>query len=244
MKNTFKTKAVSGALAIAAILALSLNSCKKDNASGTSNTTVTEADAAELATNAIIPASGGFVVQVNSSVTIYKNVKLSCGVAKDSSITKSSVAGSSQAYNYSLNWNYLLNCSGAVPNDLTFNFSGQSQYDGPRMASNDNSTGGFVLTGLAPTASAYILNTTYTRNGSQTSRIGRNYSFTSTLSIKSSNINVDKTTLKILSGTAAVAISGASSSGKSFNFNGTITFKGDNKATLILNSGASYNIQW
>jgi hypothetical protein len=112
------------------------------------------------------------------------------------------------------------------------------------MSSDDSSSGGFVLTGLAPAAPAYVLNTTYTRDGSQVSKIARNYSFTSKLIIKSTNINVDKTSFKILSGTATVTVSGASSSGKSFNFNGTITFNGDNKATLVLNSGASYNIQW
>jgi hypothetical protein len=55
---------------------------------------------------------------------------------------------------------------------------------------------------------------------------------------------VDKTTLKIVSGSAAVKVTGSSSSGKSFSFAGTLTFLGSNKATLVLNSGASYAIQW
>ncbi|SDI41587.1 hypothetical protein ACRQ5D_08510 [Mucilaginibacter sp. P25] len=244
MKTSLKARKILFSLAVTAGLAVIISSCKKDNASTTENTTVTEADAAELTTNAIVPSSGGFAVQVNSSVTVYKTVKLSCGIAKDSSITKSSATGVSPSYNYTLSWNYLLNCSGVVPNDLTFNFTGSSKYDGPRMSSEDSCSGGFVLTGLAPTAPAYVLNTTYTRDGSQVSKIGRNYSFSSKLIIKSSDITVDKTSLKILSGTATVTISGASSSGKSFNFNGTITFNGNNKATLLLNSGASYNIQW
>ncbi|WP_162847030.1 hypothetical protein [Mucilaginibacter gracilis] len=50
--------------------------------------------------------------------------------------------------------------------------------------------------------------------------------------------------MQILSGSATVAISGSSTSGKSFTYNGTITFLGGNKATLVLNSGASYTIQW
>lgn len=228
---------------IAAGLGLAISSCKKD-ASTQTDATVTEADAAELATNAVVPANGGLALQVNSSVTLYKTVTLQCGVEKDSSITRSSGSGASPSYSYALNWNYLLNCSGAVPSQLTFNFTGSSKYDAPRMSSDDKSTGGFVFAGLTPSASVYVLNTTYNRAGSQTSKIGREYSFNSNLTIKSADITVDKNSLKILSGTGTVAISGTSSSGKSFTFNGTLTFNGNNKATLILNSGASYIIQW
>jgi len=243
MKNTLKSRSTLFSLMIAAGLGLAISSCKKD-ASTPADATVSEADAAELATNAVVPDNGGLTLQVNNSVTIYKTVTLQCGVEKDSSITRSSVSGAGPSYSYALNWNYLLNCSGTVPSQLTFNFTGSSKYDGPRMSSDDKSTGGFVLTGLAPTSSAYILNTTYNRTGSQTSKIARKYGFNSNLTIKSADITIDKSSLKILSGTTTVAISGASSSGKSFNFNGTLTFNGNNKATLVLNSGVSYNIQW
>ena len=243
MKNTLKSRSTLFSLMIAAGLGLAISSCKKD-ASTQTDATVTEADAAELATNAVVPANGGLALQINSSVTLYKTVTLQCGVEKDSSITRSSVSGANPSYSYALSWNYLLNCSGAVPSQLSFNFTGSSKYDGPRMSSDDKSTGGFVLAGLAPTSSPYVLNTTYNRTGGQTSKIGRQYAFNSNLTIKSSDITVDKNSLKILSGTGTVAINGTSSSGKSFNFNGTLTFNGDNKATLILNSGASYIIQW
>ncbi|MDR6941674.1 hypothetical protein [Mucilaginibacter pocheonensis] len=240
MKNTLKSRSILFSLMIAAGL---ISSCKKD-ASTQTDATITEADAVELATNAIVPASGGLALQVNSSVTLYKTVTLQCGIEKDSAIMRSSVSGVSPSYSYALNWNYLLNCSGVVPSQLSFNFSGSSKYDGPRMSSDDKSTGGFVLAGLASTSPAYVLNTTYNRTGSQTSKIGRRYIFNSNLIIKSTDITIDKNSLKILSGTGTVTISGASSSGKSFNFNGTLTFNGDNKATLVLNSGASHIIQW
>jgi midasin (ATPase involved in ribosome maturation) len=239
MKN-LKTTMVM--LLVTSGLGLGLYSCKKDVAA--TPVTVTEADAAELTTNAVVPTSGGFAVQVNSSVSIYKNVALSCGVKKDSTISKSSASGVTPAYSYNLSWNYMLTCAGIVPSQLTFNFTGSSTYDGPRMSSDDKSTGGFVLTNLQPTASTYTLSSTYVRNGTQTSKIARKYTFTSNLSITSSNVAVDKTTLKIVSGTAAVTLNGTSSSGKSFSFSGTITFLGNNKANLVLNSGASYAINW
>jgi hypothetical protein len=236
MKSTLKNIT---ALLVAAGLSISIYSCKKDNSSV--DTAVTEADAAELATNAVVTSTGGLALQINSSVAVYKTVTFTCGAQKDSSISKSSVSGAVPAYNYSLKWSYLLNCSS---NQLTANFSGSSSYDGLRMSSTDNSTGSFILGGILPATAPYTLNTTYTRNGSQTSKIGRNNTFTSNLSITSTNVTVDKTTLQILSGTAAVSISGSSTSGKTFNFNGTLTYLGGNKATLVLNSGAAYAIQW
>ncbi|MDN3581032.1 hypothetical protein [Mucilaginibacter flavus] len=241
MKN-LKTTMVM--LFITSGLGLGLYSCKKDAAATSTPVTVTEADAAELATDAITPTTGGFALQVNSSVSIYKNVALSCGGKKDSTISKTSASGATPAYSYNLSWDYMLTCAGIVPSQLTFNFTGSSTFDGPRMSSDDKSTGGFVLTNLQPTASTYTLSSTYVRNGTQTSKIARKYTFTSNLSITSNNVLVDKTTLKIVSGTAAVTLTGTSSSGKSFSFNGTITFQGNNKANLVLISGASYAISW
>ncbi len=231
------------ALFITGSLALYVSSCKKD-ASSSVSATVTEADAAELTTDAVSPATGGLVVQVNSSVSIYKTVALSCGVQKDSSLTKSSLSGATPSYNYSLKWTYLLTCNGLIPNQLAFNFTGSSSYDGLRMSSTDNSTGGFTLTGLPATSSQYVFNASYARSGSQTSKIGNQKTFSSSLQIQSANLTVDKTSQQIVSGTATVSISGTSSSGNSFNFNGTITFLGGNKATLLLTSGTSYTIQW
>jgi hypothetical protein len=240
MKNVKTTMVI---LLMASSLGLGLNSCKKDGVAA-NDVTVTEADAAELTTDAVTPTTGGFALQVNSSVTIYKTVALSCGVKKDSTLTKTSAAGATPSYSYNLSWNYMLTCTGIVPNQLTFNFTGSHTFDGTRMSSNGNSTGGFVLTNLQPSASTYTLSTSFTHTGTETSKIARKYTFTSNLSITSSNILVDKTTLKIVSGSAAVKLTGSSSSGKSFSFAGTITFLGDNKATLLLNSGASYAIQW
>ncbi len=225
-------------------LSLGLNSCKKESASGSTAVTVTEADAAELTTDAVSPTTGGFASQVNSSVTIYKTVTLSCGEKKDSTIAKTSASGVTPAYSYSLSWDYTLTCAGIVPSQLTFNFTGAHTYDGPRMSSDGNSSGNFILTNLQPASSTYGLSSTFTHTGTQTSKIARKYTFTSNLNITSSNILVNKTTLKIVSGTAAVKVTGSSSSGKSFNFAGTITFLGSNKASLVLNSGDSYAIQW
>jgi len=228
---------------IAAGLTFSAVSCKKDSAN-TAATTVTEADAAELTTGAITPETGGMTAQLSSSTSIEKTVALSCGVSRDSTIIKSSATGASPSYSYNLSWNYMLTCNGIAPSQLTFNFTGTGSYDGPRLSSNDNSQGAFTLTGLPATSSQYLFSSTYTRTGSTTSKIARQYTFTSNIKITSTNIAVDKITQQIVSGTAIVTIAATSSSGKTFNFKGTVTFLGGKKATIVLNSGVTYNIQW
>jgi hypothetical protein len=242
MKTTLKSKTTLLSIIVAMALTLGIYSCKKDAAIST--TDITEADAAELSTDAIVPLNAGLVSQVNSSVSAYKATAFSCGVQKDSTIVGASATGATPSYNYLLKWSYILSCNGLVPNQLALNFTGSSSYSGTLMSSNDNSTGEFVLTGLPASSSAYTLNTTYVRNGSQTSKIGRNATFTSKFTITSSNITVDKTTLLILSGSATVSLTGSSSNGSSFSYGGTVTFLGANKAKLVLNSGVVYNIQW
>jgi hypothetical protein len=241
MKINFKNRNSIAALILIVGLSISLYACKKDNTGIASSTTVTEADAAELTTDAIVPSTGGLTTQLSSSVTVYATVTIPCGVSKDSTISRSSVNGITPAYNYNLQWGYLLNCS---TGSFTGSFTGSTTYDGLRMSSNDSSTGNVLITGVLPGASSYTISTSYSRNGSSTSKIGNKNFFTSKLAINSSNIVIDKTTLVILSGSASVTATGASTSGKSFTFSGIITFLGGNKATLVLNSGITYNIAW
>jgi hypothetical protein len=247
MKNTnfnfFKGKAAKILLTVAVLTSAGIAACKKD-AANTSTGTVTEADMAQLTTDAVIPSTGGLVEQTNTSVNIYTGSKLSCGDTKDTTIAKSSTTGVTPSYSYLLAWNYTLNCNGVVPSQFNFTFTGNSSYNGVLMSANDSSTGTLALSGLQLTAADYVYNTYYERSGSETSKIAQQNTFTSKIIIQSTNIIIAKSTDEITSGTASVAITGASTSGKSFKFNGTITFLGNQQATLVLNSGKSYPIQW
>jgi hypothetical protein len=233
--------AAKGLLAVTIITLVSVTACKKS--ADTTAATVTEADATELTTDAIVPTTGGMTIQASSSVNIYAaaSTKLACGVSKDTTITGASVAGAVPSYNYSLSWNYKLNCD-VIPTTFTFNFTGSSNYSGLLLTSNDSSTGTFVVsTTLA--AANYTVNTSYERKGTQTSKVGQQKSFTSGLKITSTNVLISKTTNEIVSGTGTVSLTGVTTGGKSFSFGGTITFLGNKKATVLFNSGVSHSIQ-
>lgn len=239
MKKQFLSNRIASLIFIVFVCMASITSCKKD-AGSSSSTTVSEDEAAEAITEAVTPASGGMVDQVDNSIGITMLNAYPCGESFDSSINVTSPTGSAITYSFNLSWNWMLSCSKGT---FQFNFNGSSMYDAPRMSSNDSSEGSLTISGLDKGA-AYIVNTSYIRNGSQQSKILNRNSFTSNITITSENINVDKTTQEITSGTATVSISGASTSGRSFSYSGTITFNGNKNATLDLGNGNTYTISW
>lgn len=224
-----------------------ISACKKDNNNGNNaNAKVTEADAAELTTDAISPETGGFDAQVKISVNIYiaTSTKLSCGAKKDTTISYSSPSNFIPNYSYNLSWNYQLDCNSGIPSQFQFGFSGSHNYNGVLMTSSDNSNGSFTIADPGATAANYNFNSSYERSGKQTSKVGYQKSFSSDLKMNSTNILISKSTHEIVSGTADITITGIASNGNNFSFSGKITFKGNKKAVLVLNSGVSYNIDW
>lgn len=247
--QSFGSKVARFVIAGGIVALVGVSACKKDNNNNNSNNakaTVTEADAAEVTTDAVSPATGGFDAQVKISVSIYvsSSTKLSCGAKKDTTISYSSPTNFIPNYAYTLNWNYQLDCNSGIPSQFVFGFSGSSKYNGALMVSSDNSAGSFTIADPGLTSSSYTFNSNYERSGKQTSKVGYQKSFTSDFKMNSSNILIDKATHEIISGTASVTITGMSSNGNNFSFNGNITFLGNKKAKLVLNSGTTYNIAW
>lgn len=244
--GSFGNKVAKFVIAGGLVALMGIPACKKDNNNNNSNVKVTEADAAELTTDAINPATGGFDAQVKISVNIYvaTSTKLSCGAKKDTTISYSSPTNFIPNYAYTLSWNYQLDCNSGIPSQFAFGFSGSSNYNGALMTSSDSSDGSFTIADPGTTAADYTFNSSYERSGKQTSKVGYQKSFSSDLKMNSSNIMISKATHEIVSGTANITITGMGSDGNSFSFSGKITFQGNKKAVLVLNSGASYNIVW
>lgn len=248
MKQLFSMKKSTPAatlLGITIFLAMSTTSCKKE--SSTSTDPVSEEEAAEAISQSVSTESSGMSQQSFAAVTVANAelVFLPCGVEIDSTVTGASLPGAAITYAYNLSWSWVLSCSGlGVPQKINFDISGNSSYDAPRMSSNDNSTASFELTSLTPGTTEYDMTASYQRNGTQQSKVFNKNSFTSTIIITSTNLKVDKITQLVTSGTAAASISGASSSGKSFSYSGTITFLGNKKGTLTMANGNTYQIAW
>jgi hypothetical protein len=246
--GSYGSKVAKFLIAGGLVAMIGFSACHKDNGNNATgpNATVTEADAAELTSDAVTPATGGFDAQAKVSVSIYitASAKFTCGEKKDTTISYSSPTDFIPNYSYVLTWNYQLDCNSGIPSQFAFSFSGASKYNGVLMSSSDNSSGSFAISDPGATSSTYTFGSTYERSGKQTSKVGYQKTFSSDLKMSSTNIQISKSTEEIVSGTASITITGTASNGNSFSFSGTITFLGNKKATLVLNSGTTYNIAW
>lgn len=245
-------KRVRISLLLVAGILFAISSCKKDDDTSTT-TAVSEEEIAEAVSESVSTPSGGLVVQSTAAAgyssdlmngRIGAKASDQCGILHDTTVAGASETGATITFSYNFNWNWLLTCNNIVPQTFIFNYAGKTSYDAVRMSSNDSSKANITVTGLGIDSTYYVFNQTYTRNGSQISKINQKRSFTSLISIVSSDIRISKTTLKILSGTATVTVTGEGSGGRSFSYGGTITFLGGEKATLVLTGGGTYTIAW
>lgn len=235
--SILKMRTVTAFAAITLSTGLLFTSCKKDKED---NEQISDEEVAEAITQSVSGASGGVVTQTESVATMSAYTHLTCGQSKDTTIAGQSQPGATVTYHYSFNFARSLSCS---PAQWQFNYTGHVDYDAPRMSSDDNSTSQTTVTGLEPSSTEWIINSSYVRNGTQQSKIRMKRSWASTISIES-NVKVDKATRKIASGTAAIAFVGTGSGGYTVTRNATITFLGNRKATLILKNGSTFNIEW
>lgn len=245
------SKAALLLVCLSAGILLTVSSCKKDDSPST--ITVSEDEIAEAVSQSVSTPSGGLVAQSTAAAGYSSDLMSSrigakasdqCGILHDTTIAGASESGATVTYSYNFNWNWLLTCNQIVPQTFVFNYTGKASYDGVRMSSNDSSKANITVTGLGGDSTYYVFNQTYTRNGSQVSKINQKHSFTSLISVVSSDIKISKSTLKILSGTGTVTVTGEGSGGRSFSYTGTITFLGGEKATLVVTGGGTYNIAW
>ena len=228
------------AACLACTFTIALTACDK-NDDNNNLQAVSEDEAADAVTEAVVPTAGGMVAQINDAVVITSNSTAACGATFDSSISGSNAAGSVITYSYNLNWNWVYKCSNSA---FEFAHNGNFKYDAPRISSDDKSEGSFVVSGVDESSANYILNSNYKRNGTQQSKILNKNSFSSNITITSTDITVSKASREIVSGTASVTVSGASTGGVAFNYSGTLTFLGNKTATLELGNGNTYNISW
>ncbi|MCB9188496.1 MAG: hypothetical protein H6600_04790 [Flavobacteriales bacterium] len=233
-----KSKRTISVMMIAFIFAVS--SCKKEDEQ---EKTVSEEETSEVVAKSMESSNSGLIEQIEESVQM-ANVALQnpiCALQYDSTIQKT-YTSTSRTLDYTFNWGYQVNCSNNVPSDVTFSYNSSGNYSSLRMDADDEATGSIVLTQLLSSQSSYMANINYERIGNQESNFGNNSTFSSTLTITGSNIEVDKTSYEILGGSANFTISGSRDNGTNYSFSGMIQFLGGGSATVSFNNGNQYTI--
>jgi len=227
------------------ISAAALFSCSDDE----SAVTVSTDESAEAIASGMSSDNAGFTLQISdaSSITT-ESIENSeaengrtqaCGQLLETSFIITNPVGSVNTYSFSITYGYELVCNPS-PNTLNFTLDTEGTFIGSRIESVGSSQGDWTMTGLtSPTY--YTLNGLYTRSETYVSKVGNKNTFTAEQEFTLSNIQVNKTTDLIESGSATVTISGASTNGTTFSHTGTLTFESNGVAILEINDN-SYHI--
>ena len=224
---------------------LFLTSCEKED-NTPEDQEVSIEDAADALMGALSNSSEGLAAEMEAAAKVadeatQKNLTvLECGETRDSTTTYS-LNNSYITANYSTTWSWGLVCNAqSIPTAVTLGRATQGTYETARMSSDDSAESDWTVTQLL-TGPNFVINGSYERDGSQASKVRDMRSFTSDILFTLDDLNIDKGTRRITSGIASFSISGASSTGNSFSFEGDIVFNGDGSATFIIN-GEQYTI--
>jgi hypothetical protein len=230
-------------LLLAGLAAMLVTGCKKDDASvGTDDAIVlTNDDAADAMASTLGggQSTAGLTAQLEEAATIAGGGTLgkadaAASVSWDTTITRTRTG------TYSYDYTFKYSISLANVNRLDFGYSMKGTYDTPRMSSSDSAGATFQVANLLA-GSSYSITGIYNRYGSQTSKIRNKASWTSTIIFSTTALLIDKTTKRVSGGTAALTMYGKSSTGNIYSFTATVTFLGNQQATLVV-GGKTYTI--
>lgn len=164
-----------------------------------------------------------------------------CGMSNDSSIT---VTGQNGNFTMTADWGWEVICAGIVPSQLDMEMGGTSSFTGNSVTSNLQVDANFVLSNVV-SSDPYAIDGTIVLAGDVTTATRRGTrSVTSEADYVCTNLELDRDSHEILSGTMTVTLSGSNTAGNSFNRTATLVFNGSNTATLTLDNGMVYNLTW
>lgn len=234
-------------------------SCSKDK-NASSSSAITTDQAADIAAGSLAENSNGFasvtddvavnaqgISSVNSGLTVNStqataSVHQACGTTVTDSVTRN-ITADSVTINYLFKYSHTLNCNvNNQPDNVIDTVTYSGSFNGPRLSSTNSGSAKVRIAGLTTAATHFVINGEFKRDGSFQSKVGNKASGNSHIDIVGTDIILSKPGRQILSGTATISITGTGPKGNSFSYTGTITFNGDNTATLNITGGGSYTI--
>ncbi|MES2800803.1 MAG: hypothetical protein V4638_12355 [Bacteroidota bacterium] len=199
-----------------------------------------EGDAVEFMEYAINDSGDGVAKQAGDLAKDLDDVisLLPCGTTKDTTI-HFMLSGTNTAH-YTFERHYELVCG--ADTSITCSGTHDGYFESSRMRVDNTGARNWTTTGIGTTYNNYTFNGKSNGNGTWESKVGRNTTTNTSWNITSSNVIIQKGTRKITGGTGAFTLIADVVDGDSFTFSGTITFNGDDTATIVIN-GNSYTIE-
>ena len=212
--------------------------CGKNLSPTDSQSAITEDDAADVVAASMGGSSSSeglsaqlkLAAELGSGPTAPDAPATIDGITFDTTIVRQAF-GLGYSYRYTYYISYLFSNLG---NTLDLSYAMKGVYDLPRMSSDDSANAVLNLNHIVDSNATLTVNGSYLRLGSQQFKVRDQLSITSQITMSLTNVEVDKFTKLIQSGTATVSISVQASNGRSFSRTGTITFDGNQRATLLL----------
>ncbi len=227
---------------LVALIIFTSISCDRDRMN---DDEMTEEEALEIVQSSLVSEAYGVQIQADdaSSLNSTENSESeNCGLLNTRMLERNSIANATVSYSYSISYLFSLVCETNQSRYFTIDFEGNGMYSSPRFESDDTISYEAELTNISSSESFYLYNGSFSRIGTQTTRIaGRTKNFNSTLLLESTNISIDKSSRTILGGATGFSLTGNLNSGDSFSFVGDIVYNGNDSATVTLN-GTSYNV--
>ncbi|MCB0549696.1 MAG: hypothetical protein KDD19_19140 [Phaeodactylibacter sp.] len=234
-------------LALLMAISMSLSACNK-NAEDTPEPTpqISEEEAAAVVEGAVTARTQGLGAELEDAIYLADEYAEKsgnggpCGEPFDSTLTRS-IDTANLTASYTVNWSWLVNCNTLnIPTAIDYQRAATGSYETARMSSSDSANSNWSISSLIQGPN-YVLDGTYTRQGSQQSRVRNQNSFSSTLLIEVDNLNIDKGTRRIQSGIAGFTLTITGPGNNTQTIEGDIVFNGNGSATIIIN-GNSYNV--
>ena len=232
------------------IALVGLTACDVEEDTGTNEAEVSEEEAAEAIQLVITPKTNGMVeatieatVLISLSYSVEEGYAYACNTAYSDS-RSISYEGANGSYEGQHNWDWLLNCVGAQPESFRVDLDGNLDYTTTRMNSQDAMQAELLVDDLEASSPNFTVNQRYIRSGRQVSKVRDERTFTSTITVVTSELIISKETQLITSGMAEVTLEGKSSTGNSFTYSGILVFNGDQTATLTMAGGNTYTFDW
>lgn len=226
-------------LTVIAILGLTLTSCDTDDGDDII-IVISEERAAEIVASSLAYNTYGIASNIS-----YVSNEISTILNCDEQATKSGTNNYTSAFGnvtstYQFVESYSKTCT---PTEIIdYSISAFQDIDALYFTSQQDVEAGFTVTGLEDTSTNELYSGSYHREGNWFSK-----TFNDNLDIEYdmdfSDLNVDKTTYYIVSGTSSFSMdANYSETSESTLFNGTVTFLNDNEAQIDFNNGSSYRL--
>lgn len=220
-------------LSVLVFLIVTASSCKKDR-------WMNDEEAAEIMVRSLQQNSGGLAREADLQTT-YWMLSLALIPCGDSAAVvrnfQYSANGNTASADYV--WNIRKHCSGSdVYLTWTSNFIGE--YDFQRTKGTTQGQRNWTATQLATEFTEWKLNGTCVRSGSHESKVRRRQSFDSTAETIFTDVLVDKSTRRLVGGTATTSIFVETNTGNTFSYNVVTTISSEGVATVVVDGASTF----